>query len=88
LGVDSLLALEFVRRLSRSTGVKLPATAVFNYPTIAALAKNIETRMATGDAPARSDAGARPSETTRSELDIMSDDDALRALVAESRAPR
>jgi NAD(P)-dependent dehydrogenase (short-subunit alcohol dehydrogenase family)/acyl carrier protein len=88
MGVDSLLALEFVRRLSRSTGVKLPATAVFNYPTIAALAKNIEARMATGDAPARSDASARPSETTRSELDIMSDDDALRALVAESRAPR
>lgn len=46
LGIDSLMALELVRRLSSATGLKVPATAVFNYPTIAKLAAALEGRFA------------------------------------------
>jgi len=45
MGVTSLMALELVRHLSRSTGVRLPATAVFNRPTIVLLAQEIARRM-------------------------------------------
>ena len=92
MGVDSLLALEFVRRLSRSTGVKLPATSVFNYPTVTALAQNILSRMSLPVAPLvdapQAQPVARPADSVPSDLAAMSDDDALRALVSEPRAPR
>jgi acyl carrier protein len=96
MGVDSLMALEFVRRLTRSTGVKLPATAVFNYPTVATLAKNIRSRMDLpsapagdpGQAPATVAASTRPVGIVGSDLDTMSDDDALRVLVGDPRVTR
>jgi acyl carrier protein len=46
MGVDSLMALEFVRRLNAETTVRLPVTVVFNYPTIHLLAAEIVRRMA------------------------------------------
>ena len=45
LGVDSLMALQFVRRLAISTSVKLPATAIFNYPTLRLLETELARRM-------------------------------------------
>jgi myxalamid-type polyketide synthase MxaE and MxaD len=45
MGVDSLMALQFVRRLAVTTSVRLPATAVFNYPTLRVLAAEIARRM-------------------------------------------
>jgi acyl transferase domain-containing protein/acyl carrier protein len=41
LGLDSLLALELGTRLSTATGCKLPATLLFNFPTISALASHL-----------------------------------------------
>jgi acyl transferase domain-containing protein len=88
MGVDSLMALELVRRLSRSIGVKIPATAVFNYPTITKLAAAVEVRIerqsgtpaqattASLTAPALGEADA-PSSV---DVHAMSDEDALRAL--------
>lgn len=45
MGVDSLMALQFVRRLAVTTSVRLPATAVFNYPTLRVLSEEVARRM-------------------------------------------
>ncbi len=34
MGLDSLMALEFTRRVNAGLGTALPATAAFNYPSV------------------------------------------------------
>ncbi|MEU3522220.1 SDR family NAD(P)-dependent oxidoreductase, partial [Streptomyces sp. NPDC006654] len=50
MGIDSLTALELRNRLSAETGLSLPATLVFDYPTPAAVAGYVRTGIvADGD---------------------------------------
>ncbi|MGB8478121.1 MAG: type I polyketide synthase [Acidobacteriaceae bacterium] len=45
MGLDSLMGLEFVRRLSNTLEIPVPATVVFNYPTIQQMATHFLRRL-------------------------------------------
>ncbi|WP_344318185.1 SDR family NAD(P)-dependent oxidoreductase, partial [Streptomyces javensis] len=53
IGVDSLIAVELRNRLSGATGLRLPATVVFDYATPEAMAAHLRS-VAAGDAAAPS----------------------------------
>ncbi|MFQ6399173.1 SDR family NAD(P)-dependent oxidoreductase, partial [Nocardia sp. KC 131] len=60
MGFDSLGAVEFRNRLGKTTGLRLPATLVFDHPTTRAVAAFILSRV--GDIP---DAARRTRKTAR-----------------------
>ena len=89
LGVDSLMALEFIRRVNSALALGLPATAVFNYPSVNALAIQIAQRLGVvpDAAPAPASSGRHVEEFgmeadfASNDLQELSEADALRALM-------
>ena len=88
MGVDSLMALELVRRLSATTGVRLPATAVFNHPTIVLLGDQIARRMGIPldeEAPAELPSSSGRSTNPAPAVAEISDEEAIAALTGQNR---
>ncbi|MEW6704987.1 MAG: SDR family NAD(P)-dependent oxidoreductase [Pseudomonadota bacterium] len=82
LGVDSLMAVELRNALARSTDRKLPATLLFDHPTLAALTDHLARLLDLGhDNPAPEAPAAAPAEEAA--LAAMSDAEAEALLLAE-----
>jgi len=80
--VDSLMALEFVRRLAVTTSVRLPATLIFNYPTIQVLAGEIGRRMGIPlDEKTHAKAPVAETRSSASTAADLTDEEAIEALM-------
>ena len=94
MGLDSLMGLEFVRRLSSALQVAVPATVVFNYPTIKLMATHLLGRLQLGPSQEAAASAEKfvntqmlhgKDEVVHGLFDDLSEEDALQALMGTER---
>jgi pimaricinolide synthase PimS1 len=77
LGFDSLTAVEIRNLLGTLTGLRLPATIIFDYPTPIALADHLQAELI----------GTRPAVTGASSVGVAVDDDPIAIVGMSCRFP-
>ncbi len=88
LGLDSLMAVELRNALSASTGRMLPATLLFDYPTLDALAGYfVRALELTADEPVAPAVGPRAADPAAVDVAGLSDEEAAAQLLAELETP-
>ncbi|MCI0580809.1 MAG: type I polyketide synthase, partial [Chloroflexi bacterium] len=93
LGLDSLMGVEFTRVLEATTGHPLPATLLFNYPTVEALAEFLEQELTTLAAlppPVVEESDSHALDEILQEVEALSEEemDAILATLGEERHSR
>ena len=83
MGLDSLMAVEFINRLRSGLSVSLTSTAAFNYPTVARLAVHLAGKMGVlleEDSPSLVAVPAA-SSITNVAVEGLSEEEAIQALI-------
>ncbi|MFC5291161.1 type I polyketide synthase [Actinokineospora guangxiensis] len=84
IGFDSLSGMDFRNQVKVDTGVEIPATIIYNYPTPAALASHLVDRMfGAGDDTEAADESAAAMSELDDEIDGLDIDDLIQRTLTD-----